>query len=102
MSLANDQNCATSDMLKMPTQTKKATPTYGTPAATAVSNSSMQTTKNSVTPTSNFARSTREANQLYSGTNPISASACPAAAYDRTSAPPPSRMSGSRTVLITE
>ena len=36
----------------------------GTPAATASANSSMQTMKNSVTPTSSFTRSTREANQL--------------------------------------
>ena len=64
MSFANDQNCATSEMLKMPTQMKKATPTYGTRATTAVANSSMQTMKNSVMPTSSFARSTREANQL--------------------------------------
>jgi hypothetical protein len=63
MSLANDQNCATSDMLKMPTQMKKATPTNGMPAVTAAANSSMQTTKKSETPTSSFTRSTREANQ---------------------------------------
>ena len=63
MSLANDQNCATSDMLKMPTQTKNATPTYGTRAATAIANSSMQTMKKAVTPTSSLARLTRDANQ---------------------------------------
>ena len=102
MSLANDQNCATSDMLKMPTQMKNATPTYGTRAATAAANSSMHATKNVVTPTSSLTRSTRDANQPYIGTNPISSSACPAAVYERTSAPPPSRISGSRTVLMTE
>src|SRR5678815_4254702 len=102
MSLAYAQNCATSDMLKTPTQMKKATPTYGTPAATATANSSMLTTKNSDTPTSSLTRSTREANQLYNGTNPMRTSACPAAVYDRTSAPPPRRISGSRAVLITE
>src|SRR5215210_2813291 len=102
MSLAKDQNWATSDTLKMPTQMKKATPTYGTRAATAEANNSMQPMKNSVMPTSSFTRSTCEATQLYSGTNPMSNSACPAAAYDRTSAPPPSRMSGSRTVLMIE
>jgi hypothetical protein len=64
MSLANDQNCATSDMLKMPTQMKNATPTYGARAATAMAKSSMQTMKNRETPTSSFARSTRDANQL--------------------------------------
>src|SRR5437773_1056966 len=102
MSLAKDQNCATSDMLKMPTQMENATPTYGTWAATTRANNSMLTTKNNVTPTSSFTRSTRDANQLYSGTYPISSSACPAAAYDRTSAPPPSRISGSRTILMME
>src|SRR6266545_1049765 len=56
MSLANDQNCATSDMLKMPTQMKNATPTYGTRAATATANSSMLTRKNSETPTSSLTR----------------------------------------------
>ena len=64
MSLANDQNCAMSEMLKMPTQMKNATPTYGMRAATASAKSSMLTTKNSVTPTSSFTRSTRDANQL--------------------------------------
>src|SRR5207244_8593519 len=102
MSLANDQNCATSEMLKMPTQMKNATPTYGTCAATAAANSSTQAMKNVVTPTSSLPRSTRDANQLYTGTKPMSSSACPAAAYDRISAPPPSRISGSRTVLMTE
>src|SRR5204862_1155700 len=63
-SFANDQNCATSDMLKIPTQMKKATPTYGTRAATADANSSMHAMKNRVTPTSSLARSTRDANQL--------------------------------------
>src|SRR5438132_11468111 len=102
MSLANDQNCATSDMLKMPTQMKNATPTYGTRAATAAANSSMHTTKNVVTPTSSLTRSTRDANQPYIGTNPISSSACPAAVYERTAAPPPSRTSASRTGLMAE
>src|SRR3954467_11071036 len=102
MSLAKDQNCATNDMLKIPTQRKKATPTYGTRAATASANSSMQTMKNSVAPTSSRARSTREANQLYTHKNPMRSSAWPAAAYDRTSAPPHRGISGSRTVLITE
>ena len=63
MSLANDQNCATSDTLKMPTQTKNATPTYGRRPATAHANSSMHAMKKSVTPTSSLARSTREATQ---------------------------------------
>src|SRR5437867_3786923 len=102
MSLAYDQNWATIDMLKTPTQMKNATPTYGMPAAAAAANSSMFNTKKRPTPISSFARSTRDAYQLYNGTNPISTSAWPAAVYDRTSAPPPSRISGSRTVLITE
>src|SRR4029077_20968621 len=102
MSLANDQNCATSEILKMPTQMKNTTPTYGVFAATARANSSISMMKNRVTPTSNLTRLTREANQLYNGTNPISTTACPAAVYDLTSAPPPSRISGSRTVLMTE
>ena len=61
MSFANDQNWATSEMLKMPTQMKKATPTKGTRAATAPANSSMHATKKSVTPTMSLVRSTRDA-----------------------------------------
>ena len=58
MSLANDQNWATSEMLKMPTQMKNATPTYGSVAPRRASaNSSMLTMKNSVTPTSSLTRS---------------------------------------------
>ena len=102
MSLANDQNWATNEILKMPTQMKNTTPTYGTFAATARVNNSILTTKKRVTPSSSLTRLTREANQLYSGTNPIRTTACPAAVYDLTSAPPPIRISGSRTVLITE
>src|SRR5438552_17148958 len=102
MSFAYDQNWATSDMLKMPTQMKNATPTYGTRAATASANNSMFRMKKSETPSTSFTRSTRDANQLYTGTNPISTSAWPAAVYDLISAPPPSRINGSRTILMIE
>ena len=102
MSLAKDQNCATSETLKMPTQMKNATPMYGTRAATAAANSSTQMTKN-----------TRDADEQLHAIDPAGEPAIerhephqeeawPAAAYDRTSAPPPSRISGSRTVLMTE
>jgi hypothetical protein len=62
--LANDQNCATSEMLKMPTQTKNATPTYGTRAMTAAAKSSMQTRKKAVAPTTSVMRRTFDAAQL--------------------------------------
>jgi hypothetical protein len=61
--LANDQNCATSEMLKMPTQTKKATPTYGRRAVTAAAKSSMQTMKKQVAPTTSGMRRTFDAAQ---------------------------------------
>ncbi len=53
------------------------------------------------TPVIRRMRSTREANHEYSGMKPMRTRACPAAAYDFTSAPPPARINGSRTVLQT-
>jgi hypothetical protein len=62
--VANDQNWAMSEMLKMPTQTKKATPTYGTCAITAAAKSSMQATKNTVAPTTSVMRRAFAATRL--------------------------------------
>ena len=83
MSLANDQNCAISEMLKMPTQMKKATPTYGTPRRDRqreqldAGDEEERHADEQLHAVDARRRTSRRA-----GTNAISTSAWPAAAYD--------------------
>jgi hypothetical protein len=61
-SLPYDQNCATTALLKIPTQMKNARPIYGTFAQMPKRNNSTLRMKNAVMPSNNRIRSTREAN----------------------------------------